>query len=56
MFLGASKGGVVVVLEGGYIESSPPPALVQRYEDSSDIESDAGSVDSIKGNANFVSF
>ena len=36
-----------------YMDSSPPPP---NYIDSSDIESDAGSLDSIQRNADFVRF
>ena len=36
-----------------YVESSPPRP---RYIESSDVESDAGSVDSIRRNTNFVAF
>lgn len=36
-----------------YIESSPPRP---KYIESSDVESDAGSVDSIRRNANFIAF
>ena len=36
-----------------YIDSSPPPL---NYINSSDVESNAGSIDSIQRNANFVSF
>ncbi len=38
---------------GDYIDSSPPPP---DFIDSSDIESDAGSLDSIQQNADFVAF
>ena len=34
-------------------DSSPPPPV---YVDSSDVESDAGSIDSIQRNADFVDF
>ena len=38
---------------GEYIDSSPPPLIIP---DSSDIESNAGSIDSIQANADFVQF
>jgi hypothetical protein len=36
-----------------YLDSSPPPP---NYIDSSDVESYAGSIDSIQRNADFVAF
>ena len=36
-----------------YLDSSPPPP---EYQDSSDIESDLGSIDSIQRNADFILF
>jgi hypothetical protein len=38
---------------GDYLDSSPPPP---NLVDSSDVESDAGSIDSIQRNADFVAF
>jgi hypothetical protein len=38
---------------GEYIDSSPPPLIIP---DSSDIESNAGSIDSIQANADFIQF
>ena len=36
-----------------YIDSSPPPP---ELIDSSDVESAAGSIDSVRGNADFIEF
>jgi len=38
---------------GNCLDSSPPPL---NYVDSSDVESNAGSIDSIQRNADFVQF
>jgi hypothetical protein len=38
---------------GEYIDSSPPPLIIP---DSSDMESNAGSIDSIQANADFIQF
>ena len=40
----------------GYIDSSPPPPDHGYFDDSSDVESDAGSLDSITRNADFIEF
>ena len=46
----------VVIPPGGYINSSPPLPDYRTYIDSSDIELDAGSIDLIARNADFIEF
>jgi hypothetical protein len=39
-----------------YVDSSPPPRNLRSLVDTSDVESDGGSIDSIQRNADFVAF
>jgi hypothetical protein len=38
------------------VDSSPPPRNLRSLADTSDVESDGGSIDSIQRNADFVAF